>query len=82
MNMTCGDDARRTSALTNKRANAPNFCAKLPFLRNLLQPRLMFYFNTNKPQRFLFLQNTSGIRKPQVISGEGGGGAAPPAPYP
>ena len=25
MNMTCGDDARRTSALTNRRANAPNF---------------------------------------------------------
>ena len=28
-----------------------------------------------------FLQNTSYIRKPQVISG-GGGGGAPPAPFP
>ena len=29
--------------------------------------RLLLYFNTNKPQ-FFFLQNTSCIRKPQVIS--------------
>ena len=29
-----------------------------------------------------FLQNTSCIRKPQVISGGGGGGCAPPAPSP
>ena len=36
------------------------------------------YFNTNKPHSF-FLQNTSCIRKPQVISG---GGGAPPAPSP
>ena len=39
----------------------------LPFLRCLtlnLQPRLMFYFNTNKPQFFLFLHNTSCFRKP------------------
>ena len=36
--------------------------------------RLLLYFNTNKPQSFFyfFLQNTSCIRKPQVISGEGG----------
>ena len=34
---------------------------------------LLLYFNTNKPQSF-FLQNTSCIRKPQVISGGGGGG--------
>ena len=33
------------------------------------------YFNTNKPHSFfLILQNTSCIRKPQVISGGGGGG--------
>ena len=32
---------------------------------------LLLYFNTNKPHSFLFLQNTSCIRKPQVISGEG-----------
>ena len=30
--------------------------------------RLLLYFNTNKPHSF-FLQNTSCIRKPQVISG-------------
>ena len=30
--------------------------------------RLLFYFNTNKPHSF-FLQNTSCIRKPQVIPG-------------
>ena len=41
--------------------------------------RLLLYFNTNKPHSF-FLQNTSCIRKPQVISG--GGGCAPPAPSP
>ena len=29
-----------------------------------------------------FLQNTSCIRKPQVISGGGGGGCTPPAPSP
>ena len=34
--------------------------------------RLLLYFNTNKPHSF-FLQNTSCIRKPQVISGRGGG---------
>ena len=31
--------------------------------------RLLLYFNTNKPHSFFFLQNTSCIRKPQVISG-------------
>ena len=39
--------------------------------------RLLLYFNTDKPHSFLFflfLQNTSCIRKPQVISGSGGGG--------
>ena len=46
----------------------------------ILQPRLMFYFSTNKTQS-IFWQNTSCIRKPQVISGEGGGGV-PPAPSP
>ena len=34
--------------------------------------RLLLYFNTNKPHSFFFLQNTSCIRKPQVISGGGG----------
>ena len=34
--------------------------------------RLLLYFNTNKPHSFLFSQNTSCIRKPQVISGGGG----------
>ena len=43
--------------------------------------RLLVYFNTNKPHSFVFLQNTSCIRKPQVISGAGGG-CAPPAPSP
>ena len=45
--------------------------------------RLLLYFNTNKPHSFLFflLQNTSCIRKPQVISG-GGGGAHPLHPPP
>ena len=41
---------------------------------------LLLYFKTNKPHSF-FLQNTSCIRKPQVISG-GGGLCAPPAPSP
>ena len=31
--------------------------------------RLLLYFNTNRPHSFFFLQNTSCIRKPQVISG-------------
>ena len=39
--------------------------------------RLLLYFNTNKPHSFLFLQNTSCIRKPQVISGGEGGGHTP-----
>ena len=41
--------------------------------------RLLLYFNTNKPHSF-FLQNTSCIRKPQVISR--GGGAHPLHPPP
>ena len=40
--------------------------------------RLLLYFNTNKPHSF-FLQNTSCIRKPQVIWG---GGEAPLHPPP
>ena len=40
---------------------------------------LLFYFNINKPH-FCFLQNTSCIRKPRVISG--GGGCAPLHPPP
>ena len=42
--------------------------------------RLLLYLNTNKPHSFFFLQNTSCIRKPQVISGGGGGGPPPPPP--
>ena len=42
--------------------------------------RLLLYFNTNKPHRFFFSQNTSCIRKPRVILG--GGGCTPPAPAP
>ena len=34
--------------------------------------RLLLYFNTNKPLGFFFLENSSCIRKPQVISGGGG----------
>ena len=41
---------------------------------------LLLHFNTNKPHTFFFLQNTRCIRKPQVISGEGG--CAPLAPSP
>ena len=43
--------------------------------------RLLFYFNTNKPHSFFFVQNTSCIRKPHVISG-GEGGAHPLHPPP
>ena len=43
--------------------------------------RLLLYFNTNKPHSF-FLENTSCIRKPQVISGGGGRGAHPLHPPP
>ena len=42
--------------------------------------RLLLYFNTNKPNSIFFLENTSCIRQPQVISG--GEGCAPPAPSP
>ena len=45
--------------------------------------RLLLYFNTNKPHGNFFLQNTSCIRKLQVISGGGGGGGCrPSAPSP
>ena len=41
--------------------------------------RFLLYFNTNKPHSCFFLQNTSCIRKPQVISpGAGGEGGAHP----
>ena len=40
--------------------------------------RLLLYFNTNKPH--FFLQNTSCIRKPQVISGRGGAHPLHPPP--
>ena len=43
--------------------------------------RLLLYFNTNKPHSF-FLQNTSCIRKPQGISGGGGGGVRTPCTLP
>ena len=43
--------------------------------------RLLLYFNTNKQHSF-FLQNTSCIRKPQVISGGGGGGLRTPCTLP
>ena len=46
--------------------------------------RILLYFNTNKPQPqffWLLLQNTSCIRKPQVIFG-GGGGVHPLHPPP
>ena len=40
--------------------------------------RVLLYFNTNEPHSFFFfLQNTSCIRKPQVISGRGGAGVHP-----
>ena len=39
--------------------------------------RLLLYFKTNKPHSF-FLQNTSCIRKPQVISGRGAHPLHPP----
>ena len=42
--------------------------------------RLLLYFNTNKPHRFFFLQNTSCIRKRQVISR--GGGVRTPCTHP
>ena len=42
--------------------------------------RFLLYFNTNKPHSFFFWQNTSFIRKPQVISG--GGSAHPMHPPP
>ena len=42
--------------------------------------RLLLYFNTNKPHS-LFLQNTSCIRKQQVIS-EGGEGVRTPCTLP
>ena len=43
--------------------------------------RLLLCFNTNKSHSF-FLQNTNCIRKPQVISGRGGGGMRTPCTLP
>ena len=43
--------------------------------------RLLLYFNTNKPHSFFFPQDTSCIRKPQVISG-GWGGVRTPCTFP
>ena len=40
--------------------------------------RLLLYFNSNKPHSFFFWQNTSCIRKPRVISGEGAHPLHPP----
>ena len=46
--------------------NTADYSAKLTFLQPLiLQPRLMFYFNTNTLQIFFYLQNTG------CIAGEG-----------
>ena len=65
-------DSQKVSIVTlNSRGGSRNF-----FRRGCT--RLLLYFNTNKPHSFFF-QNTSCIRKPQVISGVGGG-CAPPAP--
>ena len=47
----------------------------------ILQPRLMFYFSTNKTL-FFFWQNTSYIRKRQVISGGRRGGVCTPCTLP
>ena len=44
--------------------------------------RLLLYFNTNKPHSFFCWQNTSCIRKPQVISREGGGVVRTPCTLP
>ena len=54
-------------------------------LNQSYQPRLKFYFNTNKPQWLNSLQNTSCIWKPQVIlveGGRGGGEVHPPTSSP
>ena len=51
--------------------------SRIFFRRGCTRPLL--YFNTNKPHSF-FLQNTSCIRKPQVISGRGGAHPLHPPP--
>ena len=51
------------------------------FFRGVGCTRLLLYFNANKPHSF-FLQNTSCIRKPQGISGGGGGGVRTPCTLP
>ena len=58
--------ARKKEASSNKRCRGES---RIFFRRGCT--RLLLYFNTNKPHSF-FLQNTSCIRKPQVISGGGG----------
>ena len=66
-------DSQKVSIVTlNSRGGSRNF-----FRRGCTC--LLLYFNTNKPHSFFFLQNTSCIRKPQVISG---GGAHPLHPPP
>ena len=42
----------------------------------------LFSCSTSTPINHIVWQNTSCIRKPQVISGGGGGGGGPPAPPP
>ena len=71
---TCEAEACKMSALTSRRANSPDFSAKLPFL--VIQPCLV-YFDTSKPHFFL-LQNTGCIRKPCHFRG----GGASPANFP
>ena len=53
MNRTCDNVACKMSALTNRRANSPDFSAKLPFL--VIQPCLV-YFNTKKTHFFSFAE--------------------------
>ena len=68
---THDDDARRTSALTNRRANTSKFNAKLPFYGVSYKCfNLVSFFGG---------QNTSYIRKLHIISRAEG---APPAPSP
>jgi len=64
---------KRVSTLAEKGAYLISRCrggSRIFFRRGCTH--LLLYFNTNKPHSFFFfLQNTSCIRKPQVISGGG-----------
>ena len=71
---TCEAEACKMCALTSRRANSPDFSAKLPFL--VIQPCLV-YLDTRKPHFFL-LQNTGCIRTPCHFRG----GGASPAHFP